>query len=92
MSLSWEQTGQLPTILPPPGVRPNFVNPVSLHQYNILTQAVCLSLTTIFVCMRMWTKAVVLKRVGSEDCMLPPGSSEELAETMFFQMQQSLLG
>ena len=60
----WDQ----PTILPPPGVKPNLVNPYTLHPYGVLTQSVCLTIATLLVWIRIWTKKFVLDGLGWEDC------------------------
>lgn len=56
---------------PPPGVHPNFVHPYSLQKYNIVCQAVCLPISTIFVLARMYTKTRILPPLGAEDCTVP---------------------
>ena len=55
---------------PPPGVTPNFVNPESLHTEWVLMMSMCLTFTTIFICVRMYTKLVIIKSHGWEDCKL----------------------
>ena len=57
-------------IPPPPGVTPNYVDPYSLQRYDILCQIVCLTVSTLLVCMRLYTKVRVLRRLGSDDCRL----------------------
>ncbi|KAF7514167.1 hypothetical protein GJ744_004492 [Endocarpon pusillum] len=52
---------------PPPGVTPDFQDPVSLHTYNIVCQAVCLSASTLFVWARMYSKARFMPPLGVED-------------------------
>lgn len=61
-------SGIVGALAPPPGVTPDFQNPVSLHKYNILCQAVCLSASTLFVWARMYSKARVIPPIGVEDC------------------------
>lgn len=55
---------------PPAGVIPNFVTPASLRKYDILGQTVCLVVSTLFISMRMYTKARLMKSAGWEDCKL----------------------
>ena len=61
---------QMPAMKPPPGVTPNFVNPESLRTYWILMMCMCLTFSTMFVFMRMYTKLVLIKSHGWEDCEL----------------------
>jgi hypothetical protein len=60
----WDQ----PTIPAPPGVTPNLVNPYTMHPYNVLTQSVCLTIATLLVWIRIYTKKFVLDGLGWEDC------------------------
>ena len=59
--------GALP---PPEGVTPNFVNPYSIQPALIGTLVAALSVSTIFVFLRMYTKLFIRKSTGLEDCML----------------------
>ncbi|MCJ1235715.1 hypothetical protein MMC14_003686 [Varicellaria rhodocarpa] len=61
------QPSETPALAPPPGVIPNFVHPASIRKYNILCQAICLPLSTVFVCMRMYTRSYVSRNLGAED-------------------------
>lgn len=63
---------------PPPGVTPNFVNPESLHSEWVLMMSMCLTFTTIFVFLRMYTKLVIIKSHGWEDCKLRPNDLKYL--------------
>lgn len=62
--------GSRPTggLRPPPGVTPNFVNPDSLRPYFIVTFAVCVTVTSIFVLIRVYTKTFIAKSQTWEDC------------------------
>ena len=55
-----------PALAPPPGVTPNFENPESLRQPELAV--VQLILVTLVVCMRLFTKKVVVKKMLAEDC------------------------
>lgn len=55
-------------LAPPPGVTPNFVNPDSLHTEWVLTISICLVFPTIFIILRMYTKLILIKSLGWEDC------------------------
>lgn len=81
--LSPEQQMQLlqkaldgPAMAPPPGVKPNFVNPPNLEKEFYVDLILCLTISVLAVCMRMWTKARLVRKVHTEDCkkLLPPAS------------------
>lgn len=58
--------GSLP---PPPGKTPNFEHPKDvLRTVNFVTQSLCISLVTILVLIRVYTRAVIQKIVYKEDC------------------------
>ncbi len=56
----------LPAMPPPPGVTPNFVNPSNLRQPGLV--AVQITLATIAVAMRLYTKKFIVRRMLVEDC------------------------
>lgn len=59
---------QWPAHVPPPGTKSTYgVNP-SLQPYNILCQTICLTLVTILLLLRIYTKGRVLKILGWDDC------------------------
>lgn len=53
---------------PPPGITPNFVNPVSMRKYDVLGQSMCLTVSTLLVWMRMYSKVRLIKSTEWEDC------------------------
>lgn len=53
---------------PPPGVTPNFVNPESLRKEWILSLVTCFFLPTFFIFIRVYTKLIIIKSHGWEDC------------------------
>ena len=55
---------------PPPGVKPNFDDPANLNNLVILTLAMCLVFASSTVLMRTYTKLVILRSWGYEDCKL----------------------
>ena len=62
---------QSPAMRPPPGVMPNLKNPpVHFFEERLLTMIMCLTFTTLFVTMRMYTKLFVIRTHGWEDCRL----------------------
>ena len=59
-----------PAGTPPPGVVPNLVNPYYLHTIDLTAHVICLSVSTIAVALRVFTKARVMKQFQVEDCNL----------------------
>lgn len=53
---------------PPPGVTPNFVNPENLHKQWILSLVTCFFPPTFFILIRVYTKLIIMKSHGWEDC------------------------
>ena len=62
----------LPASPPPPGVRPNFVNPVSRAYQIYVAAGVCLPLMLLFAGMRFYAKVFLLKSITKADyaCLL----------------------
>lgn len=62
-----------PAMAPPPGIKPNFVNPPNLEKEFYIDLILCLTISVLAVCMRVWTKARVMRKFQIEDCKsLPP--------------------
>lgn len=61
-----------PAMTPPPGVKPNFVNPPNLEKEFYIDLILCLTISVLVVCMRMWTKARLVRKVQIEDCKKLP--------------------
>lgn len=57
-----------PGMAPPPGVKPNFVNPPNLEKEFYIDLILCLTISVLVVAMRMWTKVRVMRKVMIEDC------------------------
>lgn len=57
-----------PAMAPPPGVKPNFVNPPNLEKEFYVDLILCLTISVLVVCMRMWTKARLVRKIQIEDC------------------------
>ena len=62
---------ETPALQPPPGVSPNFVDPPSLQSMTNATIAVCFTLATLFVAVRLLTKFFVDRTFQREDCKYP---------------------
>lgn len=57
-----------PAGVPPPGILPNFNNPPNLHTSIFAAEAVCLTLTSLAVLIRLYTRHFLLRSVGYDDC------------------------
>ena len=57
-----------PITQPPLGETANPMHPEDLAPYNVLCQAVCLSLATIAVTLRMLTTVKITKKWRLDDC------------------------
>ena len=71
MSLDPEQLQILlngPAGTPPVGLTPNFNNPPNLDTYVILTICICITLATVTVLLRMYTKIFITRSLAYEDC------------------------
>ena len=57
-----------PAGTPPAGVRPDFINPPNLDVFVTLTVAICVSLATLALLIRMYTKVYLVRLTAYEDC------------------------
>ena len=57
-----------PFLKPPPGVVPNFVDPVSQARDVIVINVIWITLMLCFVAMRLYTKGRLLGNLGWDDC------------------------
>ncbi|KAI9887104.1 MAG: hypothetical protein M1823_001094 [Watsoniomyces obsoletus] len=58
---------QIPSLRPPPGVTPNFVDPYSRGQVVRISTAVSISLAALFVCMRIYSRAFIVRKLWWDD-------------------------
>ena len=58
----------MPAAPPPPGVVPNFINPANQSSIMSATWITCLTVATVSVWLRMYTKFIINKSHGYEDC------------------------
>lgn len=65
---------KIPALAPPPGVVPNFVNPVSLTVPLIVASVISLVLAVIFVSVRLYSSLRLTHSPGVDDCTLSPNS------------------
>ena len=66
-SMTWADFQDQPLIPPPPGRVPNFVHPESrAWEINVAT-SICLPFIALFAAMRLYAKAVVLKKWKWDD-------------------------
>jgi hypothetical protein len=60
---------------PPPGVIPDFEHPESVGYRVVIATAILLPLTTVVVCLRIYTRVKIVSYMGSDDCKLRRYSS-----------------
>jgi hypothetical protein len=58
----------LPLLPPPDGQVSNFVNPQSNGSHVSIANGICLSLSISALALRMYTRSVLIKKVGLDDC------------------------
>ena len=61
-----------PGLPPPDGVTPNFTEPPVLQITGYVVLCVCLFISMLVVCMRLYTKARIIRVVSPEDCTSTP--------------------
>lgn len=67
----WELLKKVPALPPPPGVIPDLANrEVPNHFEWIITATLGLTFTSILVLIRLYTKILIFKSHGWEDCKL----------------------
>lgn len=59
-----------PAGTPPAGVQSNFDNPANLNTIIYLTKTIALTLTTVAIFIRIYTRHVIIRSLGYDDCML----------------------
>lgn len=65
---------KLPALAPPHGVVPNFIDPESRAHAVLVGSGIITAITLIFVILRFYTKAFVMKAVGWEDAACLTGT------------------
>lgn len=70
MAQSFVTNGEKPVggLAPPPGVTPNFINPMNNQKLAFVVGGIGLALSTTCVWIRMWTKSRITKHTEWEDC------------------------
>lgn len=58
-----------PAMEPPSGVTPNFIDPPNLQHRVTLTLALCITLSTLTVMLRICTKFFIVRQTTIDDCM-----------------------
>jgi type IV secretory pathway protease TraF len=71
MALNYTLLAETPAGTPPPGITANFSDPYSLGYYNVITSAICVSVSTIVLWAKLYTKVFVSRNQGWEDCKSP---------------------
>lgn len=59
---------ELPALIAPPGVRYSFANPPNMRTDFYIDLVLCLTISSLAVGMRVWTKARLIKKFEREDC------------------------
>lgn len=62
----------VPAALPPPGVRPNYVNPHSEAPLLIIMGSIFVAIMLLFVSVRIYTKIKVVGKSSPDDCTSAP--------------------
>ena len=75
----WWERGNFSAIPPPPGLTSNYINPPSKAVWGTVTTSVCLTVATLLVAMRLYTKLRVLRNLGLDDCKLHSNQSRQLS-------------
>ena len=70
MSLVRELLLNFPAAGPPPGVKPNFIDPPNSRALGLGVQITCIALTTLGVLSRICVKIFVMKEVCLEDYLI----------------------
>lgn len=60
----------IPALTPPPGVTSNFDNPKTLKSSFVAVNASFLSLMVFVVAIRIYSRGVIARVLGWDDCML----------------------
>jgi hypothetical protein len=68
--LKAERDGIVGVLPPPPGVIPNFEHPESQVYRLVITIAILLPVTTLVLFLRVYTKRVIVRNFGTDDCKL----------------------
>ena len=58
----------IPALTPPPGVASNFIDRQSRGSDLIITSAICLTLMSLLVMIRFYTKIYIKHKLGWDDC------------------------
>jgi hypothetical protein len=68
--LKIESEGIVAALPPPPGVIPNFEHPESQGHRVVITTAILVPLATLVVTLRIYTRGMIVRSIGSDDCKL----------------------
>ncbi|KAI1421990.1 hypothetical protein F5Y12DRAFT_765109 [Xylaria sp. FL1777] len=92
--LTPEQLAQIPAMMPPGNLTSNFDNPPSIAIRATVPIAIFLSIMTILVAMRMYSRLWIIKRAGPDDwtALLAGLFAAGLASTALYQLSQGWFG
>lgn len=57
-----------PSLLPPQGVQPNFINPETMADVQLITTSVILAIALLFALNRLYIKVALISKVTWDDC------------------------
>ncbi|KAL8804675.1 MAG: hypothetical protein Q9200_005722 [Gallowayella weberi] len=78
-----------PALKPPSGTISNYTNPYSIRNVYIPVSAGCVFFSSVFVIIRIWTKVVMKKVKGWDDCKFRRAA--EIIKQMTYKQQTCLL-
>jgi hypothetical protein len=64
----------MPAAAPPPGMRPNFINPPNHNAASVALIIVCLTLATFFYMIRIYSKVILPRKLTVEDGEYQPAA------------------
>ena len=76
----------------PSGLISNFINPPSRVVWDTVTQVVCLTVASLLVAMRMYTKIKALRHPGWDDCKVHSFQATRLSRLISSEIHHFLHG
>jgi hypothetical protein len=71
-----------PAMQPPPGVVSNFIDPPNFKEDMVVEEIILLTLSTIAISIRLYTKLRINRQENLEDCKLTPLLTCSIANTL----------
>lgn len=63
---------QMPSLAPPPGITPNFIDPPTMAPTSRILTGLTLAIMYCFLTLRVYTRVWVTCNFGIEDCKFSP--------------------